>query len=436
MIYDDHQNRRTPKRVKTRVAPNIVQSHSPCGRNAAQVPISVKESAARVGTGVSRRAGGWRQIVNGRDFSTKVSVGAKGSSEAEVIPLTGAQKKEVKLSVESRALVDGARGLSALYVVAHHLAQQSSLGGVPGFVLRFGQEAVLVFFVLSGFLIFANEKDRSQDFVGFYKRRLLRVYPTLLAAMMVSVFIALANEDLADRFKWSELFYTVLSVQDLTALKPGVISDPFMGNSPLWSLSYEVFFYAIFPAVMLGWRKRPTLVTNLIGISGCIAYVIYAVRPNHWALMLAYFPIWWAGAMVANAYAAGNRRIDSILMPTFWLLVLALTSTLVMLGSEIKSLGTHPVLPVRHFAATLVVLWIGFGPIGEWASKILVRWRVPLSWLASISFGLYVFHVPLLIGNVAPGIGGWTIRGLALLSLAIVFDRGVNRFISSLRKQH
>lgn len=63
-----------------------------------------------------------------------------------------------KLSPNVKAGLNVARSAAALYVVAHHAVQ---IPGPMGAIFSFGQEAVLVFFLLSGFVIFANERDRS-----------------------------------------------------------------------------------------------------------------------------------------------------------------------------------------------------------------------------------------------------------------------------------
>jgi peptidoglycan/LPS O-acetylase OafA/YrhL len=63
------------------------------------------------------------------------------------------------LSPRVRALLDAARACAALYVVAHHVAKGYGFPGLTGHLLRFGQEAVIVFFLLSGFVIFANERS-------------------------------------------------------------------------------------------------------------------------------------------------------------------------------------------------------------------------------------------------------------------------------------
>ena len=104
-------------------------------------------------------------------------------------------------------------------------------------ITRIGNEAVIVFFVLSGFLvggkslekIFNNDFNSLNYFIDRAVRILLPLIPTLIFTSIVS-FI------LYNKFDFIELVGNLLSLQ-------GVLVNTFGGNGPLWSLSYEVWFY-------------------------------------------------------------------------------------------------------------------------------------------------------------------------------------------------
>ena len=113
----------------------------------------------------------------------------------------------------------------------------------------------MAFFLLSGFLIHANERHRlGSDRTAYLLRRGLRVYPTLLFAMGVSIVVASQQGELDQRFDTGELLCTLFALQDAAALKPGTICRPFMGNSPLWSLSYDS---SVLPALCTGLAAIP-----------------------------------------------------------------------------------------------------------------------------------------------------------------------------------
>lgn len=231
-----------------------------------------------------------------------------------------------KLSPRLVAGLDVSRAIAALYVVAHHIAGSRDWSHGFGLTLRFGQEAVLVFFLLSGFVIFANERERAVHPVGYYLRRLRQIYPALIIAMIVSALVALDNRSLAAAFNWRDFAATILNLQDVPELKPGVIARPFLGNTPLWSLSYEIAFYAAFPLVLIVWKRFPVLTNHAVGALCSAALVHYSIAPNHWSLVGAYFLVWWCGAMAANAYLSGGVNIRSMKVPFVWLLMLCVTS--------------------------------------------------------------------------------------------------------------
>lgn len=246
------------------------------------------------------------------------------------------------LSARLKASLDTARGTAALYVVLHHLANARGWSNGIGMVFRFGQEAVLIFFLLSGFVIFANERSRAKNPRGYYLRRIRRIYPTLLAAIAFSTLVYLDNRTFFASFHWEELLGTVLGVQDISSLKPGVVVGPYLNNEPLWSLSYELAFYVVFPLVLRLWLRDPLLTNHAIGFVCCAAYAIYMVVPNHWCLVAAYYLIWWCGAMAANGYLRGCRNICSMMVSLCWLLALTLIAAAGVYVQVYRGLGfTH-----------------------------------------------------------------------------------------------
>lgn len=322
--------------------------------------------------------------------------------------------------------LDAARALAALYVVLHHVTNSMHLASKAALMFRFGQEAVIVFFLLSGFVIFANEQHRAADLEGYALRRMRRIYPPIIFAMIVSTLVALYDGDLAERFRVSELISTLLSVQDISSLKPGVIADPYLGNAPLWSLSYEVAFYALFPLALRLWSAHPRAAPHVFGAGSCIAYVFYAAFPNHWCLVLAYFSLWWAGAAAAAAYLAGARTVRGLAVPIVWLMVLTgIAVAVALLIGPHRSIGFYPLLPARHFGFAVLTLLLCFGPLGARIARLCARRAGLFAALASISYGLYVLHFPLMVQwSVArSSAAGLTAATVLTVLLAYAVDR-------------
>ena len=335
-----------------------------------------------------------------------------------------------KLSPNLRAGLDVARALAALYVVVHHVANDRGWSHGPGLIFRFGQEAVLVFFLLSGFVIFANERKRALTPGGYYWRRIRRIYPGLLAAMLVSALVALDNGDFSARFNWGELFATLASLQDISFLKPGVIANPFLGNDPLWSLSYEVVFYLIFPFALKAWTRNPQRINMIVGAICCLSYVTFVFWPNHFSIVATYFLVWWCGAMAADAYQRGASDFRAFLPSLCWLTLLCVIAGIAMKIVGFKGVGYYPFLPFRHFAVALIFLMAFSNSLG---AKI-AKWCSPIAGiaaaLASISYGLYVLHYPLLVDwKRAQAPVGFVCSLILLLALSYLIDRRLNAYL-------
>src|SRR6187402_1469203 len=143
--------------------------------------------------------------------------------------------------------LEAIRGFAALYVVANHIVGWTFLKEVlPPLVrlpFRMGQEAVILFFLLSGFVIYLSEsRSTNIDFPKYFLKRFVRIYPILIVAFLLSIIAAFINQHHFVRADARDLVGNIFMMQDLTT-KPGYFVLPFLDNSPLWTLSYECGFY-------------------------------------------------------------------------------------------------------------------------------------------------------------------------------------------------
>lgn len=292
------------------------------------------------------------------------------------------------------------RGLAALYVMAGHLLLrffgEGSLLGLP---LRFGQEAVMLFFLISGFVVLYSTEKQRPDFPTYLGRRWLRIYPIFLLAIGVCAFdiAVLRQETISGR----DLLGNLFMLQDFSYGKPGVWFSAFGGNSPLWSLAYEWWFYMLFYPI---WRyvpiHRQRHVAATISLAGLLGY---AWHPNQPCLYLTYFILWWTGAEFARQYVTEGRvtfryqRIPLLVLASFVCLVTVLLFSRHNWTGNLR-FGLYPILQIRHFVACLAIAlgalfwqqhkWRGFDSI----FGIFI-------WFAPISYGLYVLHYPIAISG-------------------------------------
>ncbi|MDK4804967.1 MAG: acyltransferase [Novosphingobium aromaticivorans] len=332
-----------------------------------------------------------------------------------------------KISPNVGAALDVARCLASFYVVLHHVA--SSRGWTHGFgtIFRFGQEAVIVFFILSGFVIYANENIRALNPYGYYLRRVRRIYPSLIVAIFISTAVAFDNGNLIEKFNLRQLIVTLASLQDISLLKPGVIADPYLGNDPLWSLSYEIAFYIIFPFVLRFWVRNKFTTSLIVGALSCLSYVFFALHPNHFLLVGSYFIIWWCGAMAADAYLRGEKNFKAFTPSLLWLSLICVVSALVVVIVGFKGVGYYPFLTFRHFSVSLIMLVTLSGKFGKFVVSLCKPFSNTAAFVASISYGIYVLHYPILINwNRAQSVFGLSCGVVLLVFLAYIADRQLN----------
>lgn len=370
-----------------------------------------------------------RVSVKGIAYTKRPVVAGEREGEHGTPPAENVRRR-VLLSSNASALLDAARAFAAFYVLLHHVSGQFHLSQAASLPFRFGQEAVILFFLISGFVIHANECERALQPRGYYLRRLRRIYPVLIAAMVVSVAVALDNGDFFSRFKFSEMIGTLLGLQDIAALKPGVIVEPFLGNAPLWSLSYEMAFYAAYPLVLRAFVMRPAATTQAVGLASTICFAIFVLAPSHLLLVAAYFVIWWTGAMAADAYAAGACSWRALQSPLAYLLIMAVLALGAIALRGFYNVGVYPALMLRHFVIAGLMSVLAFGPIGGALSRLAGHLTALTGPAAGIAFGVYALHYPLMIQwNRPSGLMGGMVALALLLTLAWLVERGLPQLL-------
>lgn len=165
-------------------------------------------------------------------------------------------------------ILDGLRGIAALYVVINHCRGNLLIGGTDFskiipieewsigtrvyYILlqltSLGREFVIFFFVLSGFSI-AHSLSKNQNILSFLQRRFIRLYPPYITALFWAALIFFTVQNLApDQLSLSmkSVFYNFNYLfSNLLYLTKGDLVAPF------WSLTHEILFYLIIPIIFL-----------------------------------------------------------------------------------------------------------------------------------------------------------------------------------------
>lgn len=154
--------------------------------------------------------------------------------------------------------LDGLRGIAIAAVVVGHTLQFGSLADATR---AFGGLGVLLFFVLSGFLItdilFAESAHTGWvNLTAFYTRRALRLLPALLVFVAIVTVLKLVGQ--LPKESWTSVLASLLYVRNIFG------SGDALGH--LWSLSLEEQFYVTWPLAfaLLGVRRLRTVIVFLL----------------------------------------------------------------------------------------------------------------------------------------------------------------------------
>jgi len=180
---------------------------------------------------------------------------------------------------------------AALVVAFHVQAWTSAPDGNDG-PLRFGYVGVTFFYLLSGFVLMWTW--RPEPFRWYFLRRLSRVYPlhwlTAIAAIMLGYLgVGQLPRDSVGDIVWNLTLLQAWSPDPSTA---------FSVNSVSWSLSNEVFFYAVLPLVAAlvtrGPRRWVWLGAASVAFLVVAGVLVWRLAPT-WVGVLYYHPVYRVG---------------------------------------------------------------------------------------------------------------------------------------------
>lgn len=307
---------------------------------------------------------------------------------------------QIVLAQESfTSLLDLSRWIAAFIVFAGHLhelllspyeqlEQQNLLIAGFYFVSGLGSEAVMVFFVLSGFLIggknLARAKADSFHFSSYCVDRISRLYVVLLPAVFIGFFLDIIGSNYFPEAGLYKLFsYHIITEHLDTSILIGNLlmlqsfyTTTIGSNFPLWSLSFEFWFYLLFGLLIVSFFEKAKWQFWYI----LLAIIIILILGYKFIL---YFFIWCIGLSVALL----NRKI--IKNP-----ILAL-----ILFITVLIISRFDLITIQYLSDLLAAISFGIFLLSmkEINSSFLYRTKKINSILAGFSYSLYLLHYPLIV---------------------------------------
>lgn len=318
--------------------------------------------------------------------------------------MTAVAGSRLPLSNSLSVYLDLLRFLAAMAVFMLHASFHRFTGGLPGLwrLSQFGNDAVMLFFVLSGFVI-AHVTARSTHSAWDYgAARLSRLWSICIPALLLTAVLDTVGMQLAPElyaFSWYEydqpvarVLASLLFLNELWFYS----IQPF-SNTPYWSVGYEFWYYVLFGAAMfLHGRQRLAALALVSAIMG----------PK----ILLLLPVWLAGvwafrtplALRLSAPAAlalcASTLLAYLAFRLFGAADLLEQAIARWLGPALHGdLGWSAHFPASYVVGALVALhFVGARRLLGACQSVPPALERPIRHLASLTFVLYLFHNPLL----------------------------------------
>jgi peptidoglycan/LPS O-acetylase OafA/YrhL len=274
----------------------------------------------------------------------------------------------------------------------------SPVGGTSGpSIPGLGSQAVMVFFVLSGFLVggsaWRSVASASWSWKSYLSKRLTRLWIVLIPALIAgacldnvgrtflgNIYSAPAGQQMVLHDFPKQLTLTVFAGNVMFLQRITVSS--FGTNYALWSLANEFWYYMAFPLLLLTFFVRSSWKRLVYGLltAGILIFVGKTIA--------ALFVVWLMGAAVARFPLKVPPNFQRVTTLLAWIQFLGVTVLL----------RIRPFYPLQgdlllgvSFSVLLYTLLHMRQPV-----KSLMFQRIGTT-MASFSYSLYLFHLPMLV---------------------------------------
>jgi len=316
--------------------------------------------------------------------------------------------------------LDALRGVAAILVlfghlrniffVDHHEILQSNLViSAVYFLTSLGHQSVVVFFVLSGLLISSNVLNMVQSAKWTWTKYLVNRLARLLIVLVPALVLCAALDGIGISMFGTKSIYGGESLGassvDFRAIDRSNIQT-FIGNlfflqgiagiksfgsdAPLWSLSYEFWYYLLFPLLLLTFYPSQKTVFSRIKPLIVAGLIACGIGPE----ILRYFFIWLIGTsllLLPPLQAWDTSKKYKLLLSGLCLSPLPL----VLFGYRMKVIPSVGIFQDDLVIGLACGLFI-YGLLQDRRPKTKGPYSNICHFLANFSYTLYLVHMPLL----------------------------------------
>jgi len=310
-------------------------------------------------------------------------------------------------------ILDSIRGIASLFVTIAHCRGTLWIGGGEflkmfpretwttgdyvifgiSMLTRLSVEFVIVFFVLSGFSI-AHSLSSNTSVKQFYLRRLIRIYPSYLVALIwAGLIFALTRNWFPEWYDGSRTkFAFERTVPMNTFFEPAVIirnifymTDEQGMIAPFWSLTYEVIFYILAPFLFrkVNWYILFSIILFLANLF-FQDFIVSLGIPKYFYKFLFVYNIYFAMGVGLYNYFESVRNLFGKVSKKMLLLFIIIAVALTYGANIYFQVGT-----IYSFGAAAL--------LGALLIIFFLKYQVQIPWLINIgkfSYTLYIVHYP------------------------------------------
>ncbi|HVT86252.1 MAG TPA: acyltransferase [Chitinophagaceae bacterium] len=309
--------------------------------------------------------------------------------------------------------LDGLRGIAILMVLFHH-----NFNFIP--LSKFAWIGVDLFFVLSGFLvteILLNTNGDSGYLRNFYVRRILRIFPIYYLTIIVFFIVARFFSALNDQYiyyhnnQWMLWMY----MQNWLFIFKPPPSDNFLFQH-FWSLAIEEQFYLIWPFIILICKNQKKLLFLVyIFLAGCILFRIFCwidYGANNLSFNLQY-KTRIDGLCIGSIIAIWKFNKKNIKIRIIRLSIILISIHLVAIFCAKTMFKNVPHFNFFGFTSISVIfgmlLVYGLESKNQLTKNLLAN--PAIRYIGKISYGLYIFHYPVLMLFRMYSFTSWGLKG-------------------------
>ncbi|MCQ6526669.1 acyltransferase family protein [Bacillus mycoides] len=321
--------------------------------------------------------------------------------------------------MERHEELDSIRGISSLVVmIGHYLMifsafQNYSYEDNKPFVVYLlketparlifssGNESVIIFFVLSGFVLYESIQKTNSSYGSYLLKRICRIYIPYIVAIVIAIICqtTISKYGISYLSEWFNRSWTIESSLSLIAQHVLLVgkynTDTY--NSVIWSLVHEMRISIIFPLVLMVCLRKTVRgsLLSLLSFSICSVVILFLFRSSltltSYVLTLHYTVLFLLGALVAKyknnliAFYSNCTKNTKII----WFLFAILLYMYEGLIGEIKVLNNFI---FRDYVVAISACLFVILSLSVSTFSTLLRNKY-LLYLGKISYSLYLYHL-------------------------------------------